>query len=184
MSRYSDDLVCAFHTKRTRSGFYRALPERLGKFALEVAPEKTVFLRFSRFHPTMKRRFTFLGFEFFWYEDRRGLSALPAALPVPKLYSACRRIKEWIKKNRHLPGKELFRVSTSGCRATTTTTASTETSFLSTASSGGSESVRSNGSTGGEVRGRVSPGRSLLLSWTAPFIRPRITEVKHRRVYA
>lgn len=35
-----------------------------------MAPEKTRTLRFSRFHPTMRRRFTFLGFEFFWKEDR------------------------------------------------------------------------------------------------------------------
>lgn len=29
-------------------------------------------LRFSRFHPSMTRRFTFLGFEFYWFEDREG----------------------------------------------------------------------------------------------------------------
>ena len=35
--------------------FYRVLPKRLGKFGLEVAPEKTrSLLRFSRFHPSMK----------------------------------------------------------------------------------------------------------------------------------
>ena len=48
----------------------RTLPERLDKFGLKIAPEKTQILRFSRFHPGMKRRFAFLGFEFYWYPDR------------------------------------------------------------------------------------------------------------------
>jgi group II intron reverse transcriptase/maturase len=109
ISRYSDDLVCAFQFRQDAERFYRALPERLGKFALEVAPEKTRVLRFSRFHPTMKRRFTFLGFEFFWSKDRKGIVRVTRRTARAKLYSACRRIKEWIKKNRHLPGKELFR---------------------------------------------------------------------------
>ena len=109
ISRYSDDLVCAFQFREDAEQFYRALPKRLGKFTLEVAPEKTGILRFSRFHPTMKRRFTFLGFEFFWYKDRKGIVRVTRRTARTRLISACRRIKEWIKKNRHLPGKEFFR---------------------------------------------------------------------------
>jgi hypothetical protein len=36
-----------------------------------VAPEKTRLLRFSRFHVGMRRRFAFLGFEFYWSVDRQ-----------------------------------------------------------------------------------------------------------------
>ena len=72
LCRYADDWVCAFRYREDAEGFYRVLPKRLEKFNLEVAPEKTRLLRFSRFHPSMKRRFTFLGFEFFWKEDRKG----------------------------------------------------------------------------------------------------------------
>lgn len=109
ISRYSDDLVCAFQCEEDAERFYRSLPKRLGKFALEVAPEKTRILLFSRFHLTMKRRFTFLGFEFFWYKDRKGVARVTRRTAPAKLHSACRRIKEWIKANRHLPGKEFFR---------------------------------------------------------------------------
>ena len=45
---------------------------RLQKFNLKVEPSKTQILRFSRFHPGMERRFSFLGFEFYWFIDRKG----------------------------------------------------------------------------------------------------------------
>jgi RNA-directed DNA polymerase len=64
--RYADDFVCAFQYREDAEAFYRVLPKRLAKFGLEVAPEKTRLLRFSRFHPGMRRRFAFLGFEFYW----------------------------------------------------------------------------------------------------------------------
>ena len=79
------------------------------KFGLEVAPEKTRTMRFSRFHPSMRRRFTFVGFEFYWLEDRQGVPRVKRRTSRKKLQGACRRIKEWIKFNRHLPGREFFR---------------------------------------------------------------------------
>src|SRR5436309_5563696 len=65
LCRYADDWVCAFRLQEDAERFFRVLPKRLGKFHLQVAPEKTHLRRFSRFHPSKKRRFTFLGFEFF-----------------------------------------------------------------------------------------------------------------------
>lgn len=109
LCRYADDWVCAFRYREDAQAFYRVLPKRLEKFNLEVAPEKTQLLRFSRFHPSMKRRFTFLGFEFFWKEDRAGAPRVMRRTSSKKLLGACRRIKEWIKLHRHLPGREFFR---------------------------------------------------------------------------
>ena len=43
--------VCAFQYRDDAERFYQALPERLSKFDLAVAPEKTRVIRFSRFHP-------------------------------------------------------------------------------------------------------------------------------------
>ena len=51
LSRYADDLVCAFRFRSEADWLYQALPTRLGKFKLAVAPEKTRILRFSRFLP-------------------------------------------------------------------------------------------------------------------------------------
>ena len=108
LSRYADDLVCAFRFRSDAEWLYQVLPKRLGKFKLEVSPEKTRILRFSRFHPGMTRRFTFLGFEFFWKEDRQGVPRVKRRTARKKLQSACKRIKEWIQANRHLPGKAFF----------------------------------------------------------------------------
>jgi len=108
ISRYADDFVCAFRFRDDAERFYKALPGRLAKFKLEVAPEKTRILRFSRFHPSKTRRFTFLGFEFYWEEDRKGVPRVKRRTARKKLQGACKRIKEWIRKNRHLPGREFF----------------------------------------------------------------------------
>ena len=106
--RYADDWVCAFRFREDAERFYGVLPKRLGKFNLEAAPEKTQVFRFSRFHPGMKRRFTFLGFEFFWKGDRQGEPRVMRRTSRKKLQGACKRMKEWIKSHRHLPGREFF----------------------------------------------------------------------------
>ena len=100
--------VCAFRYQEDAERFYRVLPKRLEKFKLEVAPEKTRILRFSRFHPSRKRRFTFLGFEFYWNKDRQGAPRVQRRTARKRLQAACHRIKEWIRTHRHLPGREFF----------------------------------------------------------------------------
>ncbi len=108
LCRYADDWVCAFRYRGDAVRFFRVLPKRLAKFNLEVAPEKTRMLRFSRFHPSMKRRFAFLGFEFFWNPDREGTPRVMRRTARKKLLGACRRIKEWIQLHRHLPARDFF----------------------------------------------------------------------------
>jgi group II intron reverse transcriptase/maturase len=108
LCRYADDWVCAFRLQEDAERFFRVLPKRLGKFHLQVAPEKTHLRRFSRFHPSKKRRFTFLGFEFFWMPDRHGVPRVMRRTARKKLQAACQRLTEWIKQHRHLPGREFF----------------------------------------------------------------------------
>lgn len=109
MCRYADDFVCAFRYQEDAERFYRVLPKRLGKYGLEVAPEKTRVLRFSRFHPSRKRRFTFLGFELYWFPDRQGEMRVKHRTSRKKLQGACRWIKDWIRDNRHLKGKQFIK---------------------------------------------------------------------------
>jgi hypothetical protein len=73
-----------------------------------VAPEKTHLHRFSRFHPSTKRRVTFLGFEFGWMPDRHGVPRVLRRTARKKLQAACQRLTEWIKHHRHLPGRAFF----------------------------------------------------------------------------
>jgi RNA-directed DNA polymerase len=109
MNRYADDWVCAFQRKDDAERFYRVLPKRLEKFHLETAPEKTNILHLSPYNPTMRRRFTYLGFEFFWTRDREGAARIKRRTARKRLQGACRRIKVWIKLRRHLPVGEFFK---------------------------------------------------------------------------
>jgi len=109
LCRYADDWVCAFRYQDDAEAFYRVLAKRLEKFNLTLAPEKTRLMRFSRFHPSMKRRFIFLGFEFYWKADREGTPRVMRRTARKRLQAACHRIKEWIKLSRHLPGREFFK---------------------------------------------------------------------------
>jgi RNA-directed DNA polymerase len=82
------------------------LPQRLKQFNLQVAPEKTHGRRVRRFHPSLKRRFTFLGFAFAWKADRHGESRVRRRTARTKLQAACQRLTAWIKHHRHLPERD------------------------------------------------------------------------------
>jgi len=108
LCRYADDWVCAFRYREDAERFYRVLPKRLKKFNLQVATEKTSLRRFSRFHPGMKQRVTFLGFEFAWMPDRQGVPRVMRRTARKKLQAACQRLTVWIKRHRHLLEREFF----------------------------------------------------------------------------
>jgi RNA-directed DNA polymerase len=102
--RYADDYVCAFQFRDDARRFYRVMPKRLEKFNLQLAEEKSGILRFSRFHPGLRRRFVFLGFELYWNLDRRGDLRVMKRTARRKLQQAKRRMKQWIRANRHQKG--------------------------------------------------------------------------------
>lgn len=106
--RYADDFVAAFQYQKEAQAFYRTLPKRLGKFCLEVAPEKTQLLRFSRFHPSRKRTFVFLGFEYYWDLDRQGERRLKRRTARAKIKRSLKDFTEWVKTHRHLLTRKLF----------------------------------------------------------------------------
>jgi len=109
INRFADDWVCAFRYHDDAQRFFRVLPKRLGKFKLELSPPKTRLLRFSRFHPSMRRGFQYLGFDFNWHPDRKGVSRVTRRTIAKRLQRACQRIKLWIKSNRHMIQGEFFR---------------------------------------------------------------------------
>jgi hypothetical protein len=74
-----------------------------------VATEKTRLLRFSRFHPGLRRRFAFLGFELYWNRDRRGDLRVMKRTARKKLQQAKQRMKQWIRSHRHLPGRQFVK---------------------------------------------------------------------------
>lgn len=76
--RYADDFVCAFQYHRDAKHFFRnLLPERMSRFGLELAPDKTRLVRFSSYGGDKNERFEFLGFEF-----RQGLNRHQGLRPL------------------------------------------------------------------------------------------------------
>ena len=98
--RYADDFVVAFQYRTEAQAFYRELPERLKKFNLEVAPEKTHLKCFSRFHPNRQQSFQFLGFEFYWGTDRKDEPRLRRITAPKKHRAKLQELYQWIKLNR------------------------------------------------------------------------------------
>ena len=100
--RFADDFVCAFDYRHEAEGFVRALKERLEKFGLELAPDKTQCLRFGRGGGEHNGRFDFLGFEFRWEKGlRSGRPNVKRRTSRKKLRGAVSRFTEWIKAERH-----------------------------------------------------------------------------------
>src|SRR3954464_15967653 len=82
--------------------------ERLQKFGLEVAPEKTKTLRFGRGDGSFNGRFDFLGFEFRWELSRQGRPTVKRRTSRKKLRASVARFTEWIKTHRHHRVNELM----------------------------------------------------------------------------
>ena len=61
MVRYADDFVCLFQYEQEAQKFYRMLVERMKKFGLELAEDKSRIMPFGRYKGT-KESFDFLGF--------------------------------------------------------------------------------------------------------------------------
>ena len=185
LCRYADAWVCAFRFREDAERFYRVLPQRLAKFHLQVAPEKTQRLRFSRFHPSLRQRFTFLGFELYGMPDRQGVPRGKRRTARKKLQAACRRMGEWITQPRHLPGREFFRRLNARLRGHynyygVQGNVRALTRFFDWAMECTLKGLnRRGGKRKSLTWEQFSPGLDRV-----KIARPRITEVKRRRVYA
>jgi len=75
--RYADDLVILFQYKGDAEEMYKAPPERMAKFGLELAMDKTKLMSFGRFAKQNSKdgrtdTFDFLGFTFCNGTSRNG----------------------------------------------------------------------------------------------------------------
>ena len=70
--RYADDFLMMFQYEEDGKAVMEALKERLNKFSLEVAEEKTRILPFGRIKGTPNEDFDFLGFTFYNAKTRKG----------------------------------------------------------------------------------------------------------------
>lgn len=107
--RYADDFVCAFQFKEEAEWFYKELPQRLKKFDLELSSLKTRIIRFSRFHPDAGNRFQFLGFEYYWHNDRQGKPRIKVVTARSNLRKSLARLTEWVRKHYHDPSPIFYK---------------------------------------------------------------------------
>lgn len=96
--RYADDFLCYFEREQDARRFYKELPERMKKFGLELAPEKTRIISFQMKENTS---FEFLGFEFRWGKTLKGKMTIRVRTSRKKLRKSMQAVKEWCKEIRN-----------------------------------------------------------------------------------
>ena len=105
--RYADDYVVGFEYGYEAEAFFTELPERLAKFNLELAMDKSGVLRFSRFDLKCSKRFVYLGFDFYWARTHSGKLTIKRRTNKKKYRAALLSLKEWLKGARSLALKKL-----------------------------------------------------------------------------
>jgi group II intron reverse transcriptase/maturase len=116
MVRYADDFVYCFQSEGEARNFYLQLKDRLKKFNLEIAPEKSKMIEFGQFAAHNKRSrnegrpdtFDFLGFTHYCGKSRNGKFRVKRRTSRKKFQAALNRMKIWIKANRTMPVKSLL----------------------------------------------------------------------------
>ncbi len=108
LCRNADDFVCAFELEADAERFYSVLGNRLSKFGLEVAEEKTNLLRFSPVNWKASGTFEFLGFEFRWGLGRWRKPVIKRRTARKKYRAALADFQDWCRKNCRLPKRILF----------------------------------------------------------------------------
>ncbi len=105
--RFADDFVACFQYREDASAFLEALPERLGKFALTLAEEKTRCIEFGRYARSNARRrggkpaeFTFLGFTHYCGKTKKGYFKVKRRTSRKKFGASLRAFSDWARGAR------------------------------------------------------------------------------------
>lgn len=114
--RYSDDFVCCFQHESEARNFYQMLTQRLAKFNLSIAPDKSKIIEFGLFAPRNAKRqgkskpetFDFLGFTHYCSQSRNGKFRVKRKTSKKKFKAAILRMKQWIRNNRTIPVTKLI----------------------------------------------------------------------------
>jgi RNA-directed DNA polymerase len=104
--RYADDAVLVFESWDDARRVHEVLPKRFGRYGLELHPEKTRLIDFSRPLPGQKAEtFTFLGFTFYRAQSRDGFPIVKVKTASTRLARAKKRLEMWMRQHRHTPIK-------------------------------------------------------------------------------
>jgi RNA-directed DNA polymerase len=111
--RYADDYVMLFQYKSDAERMYKALPERMAKFGLELAMDKTRIMPFGRFARQNSKdgkteTFDFLGFTFCNGTSRNGKYRVHIQTSRKKLKAKKQAVKGWLRERMHAPVANTF----------------------------------------------------------------------------
>jgi group II intron reverse transcriptase/maturase len=107
--RYADDFVFVFEQKDDALRVLDVLPKRFGKYGLELHPDKTRLVEFTRPSRDVADddggpgTFDLLGFTHYWAKSRNGFNVVKRKTAKDRFRRALRRIYEWCRINRHRP---------------------------------------------------------------------------------
>lgn len=100
MVRYADDFVCLFQYEQEAQKFYRMLVERMKKFGLELAEDKSRIMPFGRYKGT-KENFDFLGFTHYNGKSHWGKYCVMHRTSKKKLKQKRQSAKQWLREHMH-----------------------------------------------------------------------------------
>jgi hypothetical protein len=109
--RYADDIILGFQYPTDADRFLEKLRERLGKFGLELHPEKTRRIEFGRFAEENRKRrgegkpetFDFLGFQHISGKNRYGWFTVRRTTIRKRMRAKLRQIKQELRARMHDP---------------------------------------------------------------------------------
>lgn len=103
MVRYADDIVFCFEYEAEAKIFCNLLEQRLNKFGLNLAKNKTKIIKFGRLQTENSGNFDFLGFTFLMTKSRKGKYFTIRITSQNKLKAKRQIAKQWLRKNMHIP---------------------------------------------------------------------------------
>jgi group II intron reverse transcriptase/maturase len=98
--RYADDFACCFKYESDAEKFLISVKERLSKFGLEIAVDKTKIMKFGRFQNS-KEKFDFLGITHINGVTRKGNYKLIHHTSNKKLKAKMQSVKRWLYEHLH-----------------------------------------------------------------------------------
>lgn len=110
--RYADDCAFVFEQKDDALRILDVLPKRFGKYGLELHPDKTRLVEFTRPSRDVDNdddgpgTFDLLGFTHYWAKSRKGNNVVKRKTAKDRFRRALRRIYDWCRQNRHRPVAE------------------------------------------------------------------------------
>ena len=115
--RYADDFVCFFQYQDDAEAFYGKMIERLRKFNLEIAQDKTKIIEFGRFAEERRIRrndgkpetFDFLGFTHYCGKSKNGIFRVKRKTSRKKFKAKLKDIAQWLFKNMHMEIGDLIK---------------------------------------------------------------------------